>query len=425
MATEIQNDKEVAAELMKSLKEDTSRVSILTDDKLYSLQMQSGQEIIAATTFEAMKLKKELLEGMFALNLEKPSLIQNIAIPCILAKKSAAFQSNSGTGKTMAFVISAAQLAEPGVAQQILILSPTRELSAQVGKVAEKISGFVGMKVCFALGDFSGDSIKEEFIVGCPGKVMSLINSKVITPESIKLVIFDEADELITNQAFSTLTLKLLRMLEKAQKIFFSATYSELSKKALTKLAPKAEHFLQDKNEKAEKIKLYYVEVEKNQKNQLLKSLFEFLTIAQTVVFVSTKASVDYLSEFLIKDGFSVSKIHGAMDPEQRDLAFQEFMKANTKILVTTNVFSRGMDIPQVNLIINYDIPNFSSAEDQQTYIHRIGRSGRFNRAGFVIDFVTGVEELTVLAGIQSSMGAISKKFTLPALQEAFYESDN
>lgn len=420
----IQNDEEVAKELLTSLKEDTSKVSALTGDQLYSMQMNSGQSLIANSTFESMNLKESLVKGMYSLGFEKPSLIQNLAIPHIIKGKDAAFQSKSGTGKTIAFTIGALQKAEEGVEQQIIILSPTRELSNQVGKVVEKLASFINMKVCYALGDFSGDSIKEEIIVGCPGKIISLINSKVISPSGIKMIIFDEADELISNQAFSAQTLKLLRTFSTAQKIFFSATYSELSQKALTKLAPDAEKFL-EKNEKAEKILLFYLEVAKNQKLQALKSIFEYLTVAQTVIFVSTKTSVDFVAAEMIKEGFSVSKIHGGLTPKERDNASLDFIQAKTKILVTTNVSSRGLDIPQVNLIINFDIPNFSSAEDQQTYIHRIGRSGRFNRSGFVIDFVSGEEDLKVLAGIQSGMGAIAKKFTLEGLQLAFFESSD
>lgn len=418
----IQDDKEVAIELLRSLKEDTSKVSVLESDKLYSLQLNDGKSLIANSTFESMKLKENLVKGLYMLGFEKPSLIQNLAIPHIIKGKNSAFQSKSGTGKTIAFTIGALQLAEKGKPQQVIILSPTRELSTQVGKVVERIAEFLEMKVCYALGDFSEDSITAEVIVGCPGKIISLLNSKVIDSASIKMVIFDEADELISNQAFSAQTLKLLRSFEKAQKVFFSATYSELSQKALAKLAPDAEKFL-EKNEKADKIQLYYLEVPKNRKLDALKSIFEYLTVAQTVIFVSTKNSVDFIAGELMKEGFSVSKIHGNLTPNERDSSFNDFIQAKTKILVATNVFSRGMDIPQVNLIINFDIPNFSSAEDQQTYIHRIGRSGRFNRSGFVIDFVSGDEDLKVLAGIQSGMNAISKKFTLEGLQQAFFES--
>lgn len=420
----IQDGEEVAMELLKSLKEDTSKVSALEGDKLYSLQMGDGKSLIANSTFESMKLKADLISELYKLGFEKPSIIQNLAIPHIIKGKDSAFQSKSGTGKTVAFAVGALQSVEVGKEQQVIILSPTRELSIQVGKVVEKIAESLKIKVCYALGDFSETSIAAEIIVGCPGKIISLINSKVINANSIKMIIFDEADELISNQAFSAQTLKLLKSFENVQKVFFSATYSDLSQKALAKLAPNAEKFL-EKNEKADKIQLYYLDVPKNKKLFALKSIFEYLTVAQTIIFVATKNSVDFIAGELEKDGFSVSKIHGNLTPLERDSANKNFIEAKTKILVSTNVFSRGMDIPQVNLIINYDIPNFSSVEDLQTYIHRIGRSGRFNRSGFVIDFVSGEEDLNALASIQSGMNAVSKKFTLEGLQRAFFDSSD
>lgn len=419
----MQNDKEVAKELLSSLKEDTSKVSALASDQLYSLQLNSGQDLISNSSFESMNLKHELVQAMYSQGLEKPSLIQNLAIPHITKGRNAAFQSKSGTGKTIAFAVGALQQTESGQGPQVLILTPTRELCIQVGNVVEKLAGFVNLKVCYALRNFIGESISEEIVVGCPGKIIGLINGKVISPEGMRMIILDEADEMISNQAFGAQTLKLIKTFERSQKIFFSATYSEMSQKALAKLVPTAETFF-EKNTKADKIQLFCVEVHRNKKIDALKSLFEYLTVAQTIVFVGTKHTADTVAKAMMDDGFSVSLIHGNLSPEDRDAALSDFLHAKTKILVSTNLFSRGMDIPQVNLIINFDIPNFSASEDLQTYIHRIGRSGRFNRSGFVIDFISGEEDLKLLGTIQSGMGSISKKFTLGSLQEAFMEED-
>lgn len=417
----IQNDKDVAKELLVSLKEDTSKVSALAEDVPYSQQLKSGQELIANSTFESMGLKSELINGMYTMGLEKPTLIQNLAIPQIIKGKDAAFQSKSGTGKTIAFALGALQKAETGKGTQVIIMSPTRELCTQIGTVMTRLASFAQLKVCLVLGDFDKKEIPEEIVVGTPGKLISLINSSVINADSMKMIILDEADDLISNRAFIAVTLKLLERFAKCQKIFFSATYSELSQKALTKLAPTVDRFL-EKNEKADKIQLYYIEVPKDQKISALKSLMSYLTIAQSIVFVATKNSADYIAKVLREDKSSVSVIHGDMSPAERDASFQDFLHARTKILISTNVFARGMDIPQVNLIINYDIPNFSASEDQQTYIHRIGRSGRFNRAGYVVDFVSNEDDLKLLGTMQSSIGSISKKFTIQALHEAFLE---
>lgn len=423
MSTPIQDDKDVAKELLASLKEDTSKVSNLSDSQLYSTQLNSGKELIANSTFESMGLKEDLIKGMYSLGLEKPTLIQNLAVPQIIKGKDAAFQSKSGTGKTIAFTLGALQKAEKGQGPQILIMTPTRELCIQVSNVIGALAKFTELSVCCALGDFNKSEITEEIVIGCPGKINTLSNSSVIVPEKMKMIILDEADELISNQAFIAITLKLLKRFENSQKIFFSATYSELSQKALAKLAPKAEKFL-EKNEKADKIQLYYIEVQRDKKVEALKSLFGYLTVAQSIIFVATKKTADFLSKIMKNDGFSVSLIHGDLTPQERDASLQDFLHAKTKILISTNVFARGMDIPQVNLIVNFDIPNYSSDEDQQIYIHRIGRSGRFNRSGFVVDFISGEDDLKVLGNIQSTMGSISKKFTLEALHQAFIEEE-
>lgn len=419
----MQNDQEVAKELLLALKEDTSKVSCLETDKLYSLQMDSGKELIANSTFEALDLDDVLVKGMYSLGFEKPTLIQNLAIPHIIKGKDAAFQGKSGTGKTMAFALGALQKVVAGKGAQVLILSPTRELCMQITTVVRKLATFANLNVCAALSDFNKSTITEEIVVGTPGKVVSLVNNSIIIPETLKMIILDEADDLISNQAFTAITIKLLKKFENAQKIFVSATYSELSQKALAKLAPTADRFL-DKNVKADKIELYYIEVPKNKKIDALKDLFSYLTVAQCIVFVATKASADFVAAKLRTDGFAISLIHGDLKPEDRDSVFQAFLNASTKILITTNVFARGMDIPQVNLIINYDIPNFLSSEDQQIYIHRVGRSGRFNRSGFVIDFISNQDELKALGVIQSGIGSVSKKFTLDALKNAFMEDE-
>lgn len=417
------SDKEVAKGLFSALKEDTSKVNEISAESLYSVQLESGKELISAEDFESMNLKKDLLSGMYAMGLEKPTHIQNIAVPHILGGSDVAFHSKSGTGKTIAFALGALQKVEPGKGPQVIILTPTRELSNQVGGVIKKLGSFIGANVCFALRDFVADSIPEEIVVGSPGKILGLLNNKAIDSQNVVMVILDEADELISQQTFCAQTLKLLKLLGRAQKVFFSATYSDFSRASVKKLAPKCDTFF-EKNVKADKIQLYYIEIDKNLKIDALKSLLELLTIAQVIVFVATRNMVDIISRNLVAERHSVSSIHGHMDASVRDQAFQDFLQAKTKILITTDVFSRGMDIPQVNLIVNFDLPMSSNESFEESYIHRIGRSGRFNRSGFVIDFVSGAEDLRTLTQIQTYNGTISQRFTLGALEEIFGEED-
>lgn len=415
----IQRDKEVAKELISLLKEDTKKVSTLKNDELYSLQLESGHEIISNSSFDVMKLKPELKKGMDEMGLEKLSLIQNLAIPYILKGRDAVFQSKSGTGKTIAFTVGALQKTVTGNGTQVIILTPARELCIQVGTEVKKLASFCNLNVCLALSDYKDGEITQEIVIGCPGTIMKLINVGSLKTTNLSMVIFDEADEMITKPAFGATTLKIIRDFPKTQKIFFSATYSEMSQNAVAN----ADKFF-EKNTKADKIQLYYIEVLKNQKITTLKNLFEYLNVAQTIIFVNNKHMADTIKQEMEKDSFSISIIHGNLSPQERDSALLDFLHARTKILISTNVFSRGMDIPQVNLIINFDIPNFDSQEDIQTYIHRVGRSGRFNRSGFVIDFISNDSDLKSLMNIHSNIGSTSKKFTLESLQAAFMEED-
>lgn len=420
---DIQNAKDVAKELFISLKDDTSRVNKLSLDELYSVQLKSGVELISSENFEDMKLKDELLKKMYLMKLEKPSLIQGLAIPQILKGSNCAFQSKSGTGKTIAFTVSALQKVTPGNGPQVVILAPTRELCIQIGSVVQSLADSIKASVCLALRNFISESIPEDIVITSPGKILHLINLNVLDTKNISTIILDEADELISNQSFSAQTLKLMKILQKTQKIFFSATYSDFSKKAVNKLVPDCDTFF-EKNSKAEKIQLFHLEVSEKDKIDTLKSLFECLTIAQTIIFVGTKHMVDSITEQLKKDGFSVSSVHGGLDPQDRDRATQDFFKAKTKILVTTDVFSRGMDIPQVNLIINFHLPSYSNESMEETYIHRVGRSGRFNRSGFVIDFVANEKDMETLIHIMNYNNTKSKRFTLDALKEIFAEEE-
>lgn len=415
--------KDHARELFMALKEDTNKLQKISQDIPYTAQLSSGAPLISAGSFEAMNLKPELLKALYSLQIEKPSKIQDLAIPQIMAGRNLAFHSKSGTGKTIAFVLSALNIVESGKGPQVLILTPTRELSVQVGGVIKELCQAVDVSVCLALRNFVSTIVKEELVIGSPGKIGGLIRNNVIQRDNVKLMIFDEADELISQQVFKSHSLFLMKQMPTAQKIFFSATYSEFSQGAIKSLVPDADTFF-EQNTKADNIQLFHVEVQPNTKIETLKKLFGYLTIAQTIIFVATRNSVNFLTKKMVDDGFSVSSIHGDMQPVERDTAQEDFLKAKTKILISTDVFSRGMDIPQVNLIINYDLPVYREEVMFETYIHRIGRSGRFNRPGFVVDFLANEDDLRALTELQTKSSTTSKMFTMEGLEEVFKQED-
>lgn len=423
------NEKSNAKDIFFALKEDTEKVSVIDVNSLYSVQLNSGGELISVKSFTEMGLKPKLLESIYKLKIEKPSMIQNLAIPHIMAGRDLAFHSTSGTGKTIAFALGALNVAEPKNGPQVIILTPTRELCAQVGKVLEQHGVSVGISVCLALSNFVSSTIPEEIVIGTPAKIVKLLKDEILDKKNIKMIIFDEADVLISERSFGFCTNIILKTFEKTQKVFFSATYSDFSRLALNRFAPKTDTFFQ-KNLKADKIQLYHIEMEPSSKIDALESIFSLLTIAQTIIFVGRRHTADMLFNKLKRDKFSVSCIHGEVEPADRDSARDDFAAALTKILVTTDVFARGMDIPQVNLVINYDMPYKDKNKDRnddnfkETYIHRVGRAGRFNRSGFVIDFIASKEDLSILNEIQAYTNSVSKKITIQALEEILDEED-
>lgn len=419
-------DLEVAEEFFRSLKEDTLRLQKLSLEELYSVQLGSGNELLSAETFEEMNLKKELLKAVYTMGFEKPSSIQRLAIPHILAGRDVVFQSCSGTGKTIAFTLGLLNKVTQGEGPQAIVITPTRELCNQVAGVIEGLAGAIGLKVCRALSNFVASTVTEEIIVGCPGKILSFLHSKTIEPMNIRMVVLDEADELISYQTFTAQTLKLLKAFSKAQKVLFSATYSEFSQKAARRFVPDCDTFF-EKNTAARQIKFYHLDVSSKQKIEALKEMLCYITVAQVIIFCNRRNTVDTVTAAFRNDQYSVSAIHGKMEPSVRDDSFFRFAQAKTKVLVSTDVFSRGMDIPQVNLIINFDLPAVvdSSVETvAHTYIHRVGRSGRFNRPGFVVDVLEGDKSVEEFENIQKEAKITSKKLTLEALKKVFEKNE-
>ena len=411
------SEKDVAKELFFSMKNDTANVNKLDVGSLYSKQIQDGNALLTNSRFEDLGLKHELINGLYSQGLDRPTEIQKLSVPIINSGKDGAFHSKSGTGKTIGFTCGILNRVESNKGPQAIIITPTRELNMQIFTVMAPLAQKIDIKICLALKEFESESITEEVIIGCPAKIIHLISKNAIKTENMKMIVLDEADEMITKRSFALQTMNLLKLAGSIQKIFFSATYSEQSQNAVNTVSPNCEKFFKE-NVKADNIALYYVETEKKKKIDTLKQLLELLTVAQTIVFVSSRKMVDIITKVLTEDNFTVSKLHGELPSEQRDKVLADFAFAKTKVLISTDVFSRGMDIPQVNLIINFDLPIKHFGNDVETYIHRVGRSGRFNRQGFVIDFISSGEDIETLQRIQTEIKETSKKFTIEALME-------
>jgi len=344
--------------------------------------------------WDDLDLKECLLKGIYGHGFDNPSPIQSKAIKPIVNKKDVIAQAQSGTGKTGTFVISSLQrIDESKNEHQVLIMAPTRELAIQIHKVSEALSmSMENISSLLLIGgkpmdyDISELQKNPQLLVGTPGRVHDLIRRKKINNKSIKLMILDEADEMLSS-GFKEQIYNIFQFLSNdVQLALFSATLpteiEQLTEKFMrnpTKILVKAEAVT------LEGISQYYIAIENdNAKYETLKDLFSSLSTSQCIIYCNSIKRVSDLTEALKKDDFPVSCIHSGMDKDDRDNSYKEFVKGETRVLISSNLTARGLDVQQVSKVINFDLP-----KDIHTYIHRIGRSGRWGRKGMGINFVT------------------------------------
>lgn len=349
--------------------------------------------------WDELNLKDNLLRGIYSHGFENPSPIQAKAINPIKEGKDVIAQAQSGTGKTGAFSISCLQRVDERKKEiQALIMAPTRELATQIHKVVSELGDFMcekGLEVKLVIGGKSMDSdVKElenkpQIIVGTPGRIHDLIRRKKINTKTIKLMILDEADEMLSS-GFKEQVYNIFQFLSNdVQLCLFSATLpleiQNLTEKFMrdpVKILVKTEAIT------LEGIKQYFVAVENdNAKYETLKDLFSALSVSQCIIYCNSIKRVSDLAEALQKDGFPVSAIHSALERDERDDVYKEFCNGKTRVLISTNLTARGIDVQQVSKVINFDIP-----KNIHQYIHRIGRSGRWGRKGMGINFVTRID---------------------------------
>jgi ATP-dependent RNA helicase len=357
-------------------------------------------------TFDAMHLKPDLLKGIYAYGFEKPSAIQQRAIRPIVRGRDVIAQSQSGTGKTAVFSIAALQLLDASKMRdpQVLILSPTRELAEQTQKVVSSLGDFLNAKCHACIGGKSlGEDLKLlerggiPIISGTPGRVFDLVRRNALSTSHLKAMILDEADEML-NQGFKVQIYDIYRFLPAStQVVLMSATLPASVLEMTRKFMNDPIRILVKRDELTlEGIKQFFIAVEKEEwKFDTLCDLYDTLTITQAVIFCNTKQKVNWLSEKMKENNFTVSAMHGDMDQTQRDSVMEDFRSGSSRVLIATDLWGRGIDVQQVSLVICYDLPT-----NRELYIHRIGRSGRFGRKGVAINFVTS-EDVRLLKDIE------------------------
>eukprot|EP00096_Caligus_rogercresseyi_P003974 TRINITY_DN1804_c0_g1_i1.p1 TRINITY_DN1804_c0_g1~~TRINITY_DN1804_c0_g1_i1.p1 ORF type:complete len:419 (-),score=124.05 TRINITY_DN1804_c0_g1_i1:283-1539(-) len=344
-------------------------------------------------SFDDMNLREPLLRGIYSFGFEKPSAIQQRAIvPCIKTRDAIA-QAQSGTGKTATFSIAILQKIDVSVNRtQALVLAPTRELAQQIQKVVISLGDYL-KATCYAC--IGGRSISNDIhalqqgphvVVGTPGRVFDMMTREHLRTEHIKMFVLDEADEMLS-RGFKEQIYDVFRHLNQdIQVVLMSATMPDDVLDVTKRFMRDPIRILVRKEELTlEGILQFYVSVEKEEwKLSTLCDLYETLTITQAVIFCNTRRKVCWLHEKMSQNSFTVSSMHGEMTQEEREVIMREFRSGSSRVLITTDLLARGIDVQQISLVINYDLP-----VNKENYIHRIGRGGRFGRKGVAINFIT------------------------------------
>ena len=347
--------------------------------------------------FDTMNLKDTLLRGIYAYGFEKPSLIQSKSIPLIMGKRDIIAQSHSGTGKTGAFTISTLQSIDETISGcQVIIVAHTRELAQQIHDVCTNLSQYMNVHTVLCIGGQDVKNTKNELekgsvvVVGTPGRIIDLVKRRFLSTRLLKLLIIDEADELLSH-SFQEQIRNIIRIIpQETQICLFSATMPEQILYLTKKFMRNPETILIEKeNLTLDGIKQFYINVE----NELWKfetfcDLYDIISVSQTIVYVNTIRNAEELKYQLEKKNFTVSLIHSDMNVSERWLLMKQFRNGQTRILISTDLLSRGIDIQQISVVINYDLPR-----NKECYIHRIGRSGRFGRKGVAINLITRRDE--------------------------------
>jgi translation initiation factor 4A len=368
-------------------------------DKI-QLNNEDGQNIVCEKNEEKihrwddMKIPTDLLRGIYAYGFESPSEIQKKSIPPMIDNHDIIAQAQSGMGKTGSFsigMLSHINIESNNV--QALILAPTHELVSQIETVVKSLGSIMNVRTKTLVGGTSiQNDVKElrekkpHVVVGTAGRVYDMICRKYLSTDNIRIFVLDEADEMLS-QGFKLQIYNVFQTLQTdVQVALFTATIPEnileLTSKFMrnpVRITMKAEEL------SLECIKQYYIALkDDNMKFEVLKDLFSVISVSQCIIYCNSVQRVSQLYKAMTDDGFSVCCIHSSMSASERAQEFANFRSGGYRVLISSNITARGIDIQHVSTVINFDIPKC-----QFTYLHRIGRSGRWGRKGMAINFIT------------------------------------
>jgi len=341
--------------------------------------------------FEDFFLKRELLMGIFEKGFEKPSPIQEEAIPIILQNRNCLARAKNGTGKTAAYIIPSLEKIDTAKKYiQVVVLIPTRELALQTSAIVKEIGKHMGLQCMVTTG---GTSLKDDImrlyntvhmIVATPGRLLDLASKDVADLSRCRTIILDEADKLLSHEFQPVLEQIINQCDDNHQICLFSATFPVTVKGFCQKFVPNPYSINLMDELTLRGITQFYAYVEERQKVHCLNTLFSKLEINQSIIFCNSVNRVELLAKKITELGYSCYYIHAKMQQNNRNRVFHEFRNGATRHLVTSDLFTRGIDIQSVNVVINFDFP-----KNSETYLHRIGRSGRFGHLGLAVNLIT------------------------------------
>jgi ATP-dependent RNA helicase DeaD len=371
--------------------------------------------------FEELNLSEEIQKGIKEMGFEEMSPIQSKAIPVLLEGRDVIGQAQTGTGKTASFGIPILEMTDPkDKSIQALVLCPTRELSIQVAEEISNLGKFKkGIKV---LPVYGGQPIERQLralktgvqiVIGTPGRVIDHIKRKTIKTDNIRMMVLDEADEMFDMGFRDDIELVMNTLPDERQTIFFSATMEKEIMKFASRYQTDPEYIkVVHKELTAPKVDQAYFELKEHMKTEILSRLIDIYNPKLTIVFCNTKKKVDELTSELLGRGYFADGLHGDLKQTQRDTVMNKFRNGTIEILVATDVAARGIDVDDVDLVINYDMP-----QDEEYYVHRIGRTARAGREGRAFSFVAG-RDIYKLKDIQKYTKTKIERKDLPTLKD-------
>ncbi|VDD81855.1 unnamed protein product [Mesocestoides corti] len=357
------------------------------DDRLKTIDVISTK----GNSFEDFCLKRNLLKGIYEKGWSTPSPVQESSIPMALSGRDILARAKNGTGKTGAYLVPILERIDPSIGKlQALILVPTRELALQTSQIATEVSKYLGIRIMVTTG---GTNLVEDLarldgavhcLIATPGRTLDFLNRSILNMEKCHTLVLDEADKLLSTGFHEMIDDVIKTLPDDRQIMLYSATFP-VSVQSFTKAHLKNPYEINLMEELTLKgVTQFYAYVQEKYKVHCLNTLFSKLQINQAIIFCNTAQRVELLAKKVTELGYSCYYIHARMPQHYRNRVFHDFRAGHCRNLVCTDLFTRGIDIPSVNVVINFDFPKYA-----ETYLHRIGRSGRFGHLGVAINLIT------------------------------------